>query len=353
MNSRERVLAAVIHQPVDRIPTDMWATGEVMAKLRAHFGAETDLNELLHIDGVGWVGARYIGPPMPEMPEGEVIDYWGISSRRVQYDTGTYYEMYHNPLSAAQTIDDLEQYAWPEVDWFEYADLRAQALRVREKQATICGYMTPFYSHNLLRGLEQSLIDPLDDPEFTHALLARLDEFVYPHHLRMFETCEGLIDLAQVTDDYGSQTGPLISLAVFREFYKPYVKKYCDLCHSFGIKVFHHDDGAIRDFIPDLLECGIDILNPVQWVCPGMELEGLKRDFGDRLCFHGGIDNQQILPFGTPEEVRAEVRRNIDTLGSDGTGYILAPCHNLQAVSPIENILAMYDEAWRYGTVGG
>jgi uroporphyrinogen decarboxylase len=93
---------------------------------------------------------------------------------------------------------------------------------------------------------------------------------------------------------------------------------------------------------------GIDILNPVQATCPGMEMEGLKRDFGQTLCFHGGIDNQHILPFGSPEEVRAEVRRAIDTLASDRTGYILAPCHNVQPVTPVENILAMYDEAWCY-----
>ncbi len=349
MNSRERVLAAVNHQPVDRIPTDIWATAEVWAKLRAHLGAEADIRAALHIDGIGGVAARYAGPPLPEMPAGEYVDYWGIRTRTVVYDTGTYNELSHNPLAFAQSIEDLEKYAWPSADWFDYTEMRAQARQVRESQAVMCGYMTPFFNHNLLRGLEQSLIDPLDDPAFTRALLARLDDFVYAHHLRMFETCDGLIDLAQVTDDYGSQTGPLISLEVFREFYKPYVKRYCDLCHGFGIKVFHHDDGAMRDFIPDLLECGIDILNPIQWVCPGMEQDGLKRDFGDRLCFHGGIDNQRILPFGTPAEVRAEVRRNIDTLAGDGTGYILAPCHNLQAVSPIENILAMYDEAWHYG----
>lgn len=349
MNSRERVLAAINHEKLDRIPTDLWATGEVREKLREHFGSEEAARQALHIDGIGGTWPEYIGPLLPEMPEGETIDFWGIRSRRQQYETGAYFEMYYHPLAAARTIDDLEQYAWPSVDWFDYSKMRAQALKARETQAVLCGYMTPFYSHNLLRGLEQSLIDPLEDAVFTRHLLKRLDDFVYEHHVRMFEACDGLIDIAQVTDDYGSQHGPLISLEIFREFYKPYVKKYCDLCHSFGIKVFHHDDGAMRDFIPDLLECGIDILNPVQWPCPGMEQEGLKRDFGDQLCFHGGIDNQRILPFGTPEEVRAEVRHNIDALASDGTGYILAPCHNLQVVTPIENIIAMYDEAWKYG----
>ena len=118
---------------------------------------------------------------------------------------------------------------------------------------------------------------------------------------------------------------------------------------EFGIKVMHHDDGGIRSFLPDLAEIGMDILNPIQWTCPGMELPGQKRDFGRQFCFHGGVDNQRILPFGRPEEVRAEVRHSIDSLAPDATGYILAPCHNIQAVSPVENIVAMYDEAFTYG----
>lgn len=165
----------------------------------------------------------------------------------------------------------------------------------------------------------------------------------------MFEACDGLIDLAQVTDDLGSQTGPLISMASYREFYAPQHKRFIDLSHEFGIKVMHHDDGSCRPFLPLLVEMGIDVLNPVQWNCPGMDLRELKAEFGNRICFHGGIENQRILPFGTPGEVRAEVRHCIDELASDGTGYILAPCHNIQVVSPVENILAMYDEAQRYG----
>ena len=108
-------------------------------------------------------------------------------------------------------------------------------------------------------------------------------------------------------------------------------------------------DGSIRAFLPSLVDMGIDILNPVQWTCADMDMAELKREFGHKIAFHGAVDNQQILPFGTPEEVRAEVRHCIDALASDGTGYMLAPCHNLQAVSPVENIIAMYDEAWNYG----
>ncbi len=349
MNARERMLAAINRQPVDRIPTDIWATGEVWGKLRNHFGATADIGAALHVDGFAGVGPHYAGPPLPPAPAGESVDFWGIRKRSVPYDGGSYDEQSFNPLAAARTIDDLNAYAWPKASWFDYSRMRGEAGEAGKSRAVQCGYMAPFYYHNLLRGLEQSLVDPLLDPAFTRHLVGRISDFFYDYHRRMFEACEGLIDVAQVTDDLGSQTGPLISVALYREFYAPHHKRFVDLCHGFGIKVFHHDDGSCRPFLPILVEMGIDILNPIQWTCPGMDMLELKSEFGKRICFHGAIENQRILPFGTPEEVRAEVRHCIDSLASDGTGDILAPCHNLQANTPVENILAMYDEAWKYG----
>jgi uroporphyrinogen decarboxylase len=342
------MLAAFSRRPLDRIPTDIWATQEVWDMLLAHFGSREAIHQSLHIDGMACVNAVYTGPSLPCTGE-ESVDMWGIRSKPMQYAGGVYLEMSFHPLAAARTIDDLEAYAWPSADWFDYSRMRASAAEERKTHVVQCGYMAPFFMHNRLRGLEASLIDPLEDPGFTHHLVHRVSDFLYEHHRRMFEACEGLIDVAQVTDDLGSQTGPLISLEVYRTFYAPHHRRFIDLCHAFGIKVFHHDDGSIRAFLPDLVGMGIDVLNPVQWMCTGMDMAALKRDFGDRLCFHGAVDNQRILPFGTPEEVRAEVRRCIDTLASDGTGYVLAPCHNLQAITPLENVLAMYDEARRYG----
>ncbi len=349
MNLRERILAAINHQPVDRIPTDIWATAEVFAKLRRHFGEGVAIGPALHIDGFAGMEPQYIGPPLPQMPEGEYADIWGIRYKRVAYPGGFYDELAHNPLAFAQTIDDLNSYRWPQADWFDYSTLKEQAREARKIQAVLCGYMAPFYYHNLLRGLEQSLIDPLLDPELTHEIVRRISDFFYAYHRRVFEAADGLIDVAQVTDDLGSQAGPLISMELYREFYAPQHKRFIALCHEFGIKVFHHDDGSCRLFLPLLVEMGIDILNPVQWTCPGMDMRELKAEFGKKVCFHGGIENQKILPFGTPEEVRAEVRHCIDALAGDKIGYILAPCHNLQAITPVENIVAMYDEAWRYG----
>ncbi|MCX7847338.1 MAG: uroporphyrinogen-III decarboxylase-like protein [bacterium] len=349
MTSRERVLAAIALQPVDRIPTDLWATPEVWDMLRARFGSTTEVCAALHIDGFAGLEPRYVGPPLPEVATGENVDFWGIRTTRVTYVGGAYQEQSFCPLAAAETIDDLARYPWPQVAWFDFSTLPEVARAARRTHAIQCGYMAPFYQHILLRGLEQALLDPLERPEFTHELLQRITAFLYAYHRRLFEVCEGLIDVAQVTDDLGSQHGPLISLETYRTFYAPHHRRLIALCHEFGIKVLHHNDGAIRPFLPLLVEMGIDILNPVQWTCPGMEMSALKRDFGGRLCFHGAVENQRILPFGTPEDVRAEVRHCIDALASDGTGYILASCHNLQPNTPLENIVAMYDEAYHYG----
>ena len=349
MDSRERVLAAINREPLDRIPTDIWATGEVWQKLREHFGRGVDISSELHIDGMAGVGAQYVGPSLPEAPEGETVNFWGMRSKSVAYKGGIYYEQFYHPLAQAKSAGDLDSYSWPSADWFDYSAMREQAEAARQLKVVQCGYMAPFYYHNLLRGLELSLMDPLLEPDLTHGLLNRLCDFFYDYHRRMFEACDGLIDVAQVTDDLGTQTGPMLSLHVYQEFYALHHKRFIDLCHEFGIKVMHHDDGSCRQFLPMLVEMGIDILNPVQWLCPGMDMVALKAEFGSSICFHGAVENQQIIPFGTPEDVRAEVRHCIDSLASDGTGYILAPCHNIQANTPVENILAMYDEAWHYG----
>jgi uroporphyrinogen decarboxylase len=349
MTSRERMLAAVNRQPVDRVPTDIWATPEIWAKIRARYGSEDAFFDAAHIDLIARMGVPYTGPALPTMPEGESIDFWGARSRRTAHGTGAYQEQYFYPLAEARTIDDLERFRWPDPAWFDYPILRTYATNKRGRHMVMAGAMCLFAAHNALRGLEQSLLDPLDDPAFTHHLLAKIGTFILDQHRRMFEAAGDLIDATQVTDDFGTQTGQLISLDVFREFYQPWLKRFCALGHEFGLKVFHHDDGAIRPFLPDLIATGIDILNPIQWRCPGMEVAALQRDFGAQLVFHGAIDNQHTIPHGTPEDVRAEVRQMIDVLGAAQTGYVLAPCHSIQPVTPLENILALFDEAWRYG----
>ena len=254
-----------------------------------------------------------------------------------------------HPLAAAETIADLEAYRWPDPDWYDYAALPGLATRFSGR-AVSCGYTAPFYYHNMLRGLELSLMDPILRPDFTRHLLARLSDFFTEYHRRCFSALGRLADMTQVTDDFGSQHGLLISPRIFDQFYRAPLQRGIDLAKSQGLIIFHHDDGDIRALLPQLVEMGIDVLNPIQSRCGDWDLRALKEQVGQRLCFHSAVDNQQTLPFGTPADVRAEVKHLIETLAGDRTGFILGPCHNLQAVSPLENILAMYEAAREYGS---
>jgi len=341
-------LAAIQHQPVDRIPTDMWATPEVRQKLFAYLQVDSmvALFDKLDIDGIMGIAPRYIGPA-PRKEDGYWENEWGMGYRLQDYGSGAYAEQVRYPLAGAETIADLENYPWPSPDWYDYASLREQAAQYPGR-AIECGYTALAYYHLQLRGQELSLMDPLLRPEFTHHLIRRLSDFFTEYHRRCFEAAAGIIDISQVTDDWGSQHGLLVSPQVFDEFYRVPTQRAIDLAHAFSIHVFHHDDGDMRALLPALTEMGIDILNPIQWRCGNWDLAALKAEYGARLCFHSAVDNQITLPFGTPEDVRSEVRWLIETLANDRTGLIIAPCHNLQPVTPIENIIALYETAHRY-----
>jgi uroporphyrinogen decarboxylase len=357
MTHRERILAAIRRQPVDRVPTDIWATDEVYARLFDHFAidphggvaATLELWNRLAIDGIPGIAPPYIGPTLKQ--DGEYHENaWGMGYRPQAYATGVYDEQVVYPLAEAETIADLERYRWPDPDWWDYAALPGLAAQFPDR-AIMCGYTAVFYYHNLLRGLERSLEDIVLRPEFTHHLVGCISDFFTAYHGRCFEATRGLVDVTQVTDDFGAQTGLLISPKAFDAFYRAAVQRGIDLAHDYGIFVFHHDDGDCSKLLPRLVEMGIDVLNPIQWRCGDWDLAWLKAQYGDRVCFHSAVDNQQTLPFGAPEDVRREVRRLIETLASDGTGFIVGPCHNLQAVTPVENILALYEAAEEYGAL--
>jgi uroporphyrinogen decarboxylase len=350
MNHRERVLAAVRHQPVDRVPTDMWATPEVTRKLYAHFGVDNtvDLYDRLGVDGIPGIAPPYIGPK-PRSDGDYWENEWGMGYRHQAYGTGEYGEQVHFPLASAATVEEIEAYPWPSPDWYDYSQLPRLAAQYPGR-AVMCGYTAVFYFHNQLRGLEQSLMDPLAQPDLTRAIVRRLSDFFFEYHERCFEAARGRIDVTQVTDDWGSQYGLLCSPRVFREFYQAATQRAIDQARAHGLIVFHHDDGDMRPLLPTLVDMGIDILNPVQWRCGDWDLAAIKAQFGGRICFHSAVDNQQTLPFGTPDDVRREVKHLIETLACDRTGFILGPCHNLQPVTPVENIVAMYEAAREYGT---
>ncbi|BCW98693.1 MAG: uroporphyrinogen decarboxylase [Armatimonadota bacterium] len=345
MTPRERWLAVLTRQKPDRVPMDYWATGEATEKLCAHLGCTYDeMLQRLHIDRPVSVGPSYIGPP----PE-EGTDIWGLRRRTVDYGTGAYSEVVGEPpLARFSSPEEIEaNYRWPRVDDWDFSVLPDQ-VKGKEHLPVQGGGSEPFLLYKLLRGEEQAFVDLVENPEIVHYCLDRLFDLAYQTTLRIFETIPGVVMITYVAEDLGGQEGLMYSPAQIREFLLPRMKRMIELTKQHGSFVFHHSDGAIRDILPDLIEAGIQILNPVQWRCRGMDREGLKRDFGDRLIFHGGVDNQQTLPFGTVEDVRQEVLDNLRILG-EGGGYILAPCHNIQAVGPAENVVAMYETGYEYG----
>lgn len=348
MTPRERWLAVLNREKPDRIPIDYWSTGEASRKLMKHLGCENmdAVYQRLHIDKIVNVGGRYIGPAPPA---GE--DIYGCRHEIADYGTGVYSECTYHPLAQYKTLDEIKRNydRWPDPDWYDHSEIPKQ-IEGKEMYPIRGGGSEPFLTYKSLRGQQQALIDLVENPEIVHFCLDKLFHLAYENTRRIYEQIPGKVVISYVAEDMGTQESLLLSPKHIHEFLLPRMKKIMDLVHQDGAFVFHHNDGAVRSILPDMIKTGIDVLNPVQWRCAGMEREGLKRDFGDKIIFHGAVDNQYTLAFGSQEEVRQEVLDNIRILG-EGGGYIIAPCHNIQAVSPPENIVMMYETAYEHGWI--
>ena len=342
MTPRERWLAVLHREEPDRVPMDWWATSEVNEKIMQHFGCDRmdDVFARLHIDVPVTVGPKYVGPTLPKH-----TSVFGIRSAPVDYGAGVYYEAVSHPLAEYGSVEEIdEHYAWPEPDWWDYSGI-ARQIEGKEHRPIRGGGSEPFLTYKKLRGDEQAFMDLIENPDIVHYCLDKMFDLCYENTRRIYEQIPGQVLITYVAEDLGGQEGLLYSPGQIHTFLLPRMKRMIDLAHDAGAFVFHHSDGAIRDILPDMIDAGIDVLNPIQWRCKGMERERLKQDFGDRLIFHGGVDNQYTLAFGSAEEVEQEVRDNLRILGGGG-GYILAPCHNIQPVTPVENILAMYETGY-------
>ncbi len=343
---------------------DYWATPEITALLMKHFGCsnEHELYRRLHIDKPITVEPRYKGTPLVNGSDGSMVDpmtgivftagagadIYGNRYRNAEYETGVYLECTYHALAKFHTLDEVvEDYVWPTADDWDYSIIPSQ-LRGFEEYPVRGGGSEPFLVYKYLRGDSQAFIDLIESPEMVRYCLDKIYSYSYENTRRIYEQIPGKVMITYVAEDLGAQDDLMYSPEQIREFFIPGMKKMIELAHEEGAFVFHHDDGAIRKIIPDLIEAGIDALNPIQWRCRGMEREGLKRDFGESIIFHGGVDNQFTLPFGTADDVRKEVTDNIRMLGRGG-GYILAPCHNIQPITPPENVEALYKTGFELG----
>lgn len=343
MTPRERWLATLNHKPVDRLPTDYRATDEFHARFVKDLGIAGDeaLSRKLGIDRTIGLGPRQ---KIQHHPADASANIWGLRHISVDYGTGAYLEVANHPLAHMTSVDEVHAYQWPTVDYLDFSHLKDQVAKSDNYHIRRGGGYEPFLLYCSLRGIEQAYEDLLVNEDIAEAILEHIFQYHYASN-RLLYQCGG-VDLTSVADDLGSQTGPLMSLETYRKFLLPRQKKMADLARSFGIYIDYHTDGAAGVFLPDLVNVvGINMLNPIQWRCSTMERETLARDWGKRIVFHGAIDNQYTLPFGTPEQVRQEVQDCARLFA--GCRWICAPCHNIQPNTPTANVVAMYEEAAR------
>jgi uroporphyrinogen decarboxylase len=340
MTPRERVLTALNRQRPDRAPMDYWAEPCVTERLLSDLGLP-ERDALLDRFAVDVRALSAIEPPLRDLPGGMRENFWGERWQKVRV-LGTD-EWFHvtGALAEAETIEDLERYAWPTPDLFDYSPLKEQ-LQKYKGYALRYGFGDNFERPSLVRGKEQFYCDLALRPDMAHFIIDKFTEFYCEDLTRALEATNGQIDMVLLLADLGTQQGLMFSKEMLNTFFAPYAAKLFAIARQAGVKSMLHSCGSIRDYIPELIDAGVEILNPIQVRARGMVPSELKREFGKRLCFHGGVDIQRTLPRGTPGEVREEVRTRVGELGHDG-GYIVCSTHNLQNDAPTENILAMYD----------
>ncbi len=380
MTSRERVRMALDHQVPDRVPIDLggFQTGihiQAYRALLAHLGWTEEIHIIDPVQQLArpseavlqrfHVDTRYVCAHGPDGFDGRIQrnnrdgriwhdlrDEFGVVWSMPEVG-GLYMDITHHPLARASR-KDLAEYPWPRGgDPSRFTGVRDEAKRLREETpyaiATgitgvvyeICWYM---------RGLEQWFVDMIERPDFCEAMMDRTLQFWKDYHSGFMAAVGDLVDVVMIGDDLAGQDGPLFSPAFYRQFVKPRQKELVRHIRSLtNAKIWYHTCGNCMEYIPDLIDNGVDILNPVQISARNMEPGELKKRFGGKLVFWGGgCNSQHILPFGTAHQVREDVKKNIAAL-KPGGGYVFNNVHNIQAGVPAENIVALFDAAHEFG----
>ncbi len=348
MTSRERVHLALSHHEPDRVPMDLWLTPEIEARLmeetgeRDPFAMRVALGHDCLMTSVGFVASYYASE------EREYVDPWGVTFARVPYahGVGSYTEIVGHPLAGDDSL--LASYRTPDPEEPRQYDRIASLVQRYGSTHSIVGgvHCSAFEGPWYLRGMERFLQDLLINKDYAHELIDRVAGFYLAAGLRLARMgC----DILLAGDDVGTQDRMLISPALWREFVKP---RYERLFGAYkrenpDLRIAVHICGSIEPIIDDLIDTGVDVLNPVQPLA--MSPARLKKRFGKRMSFWGAVDDQKVLPFGSPQDVEAEVRRRIAELAPGG-GYILCSSHNVQPTTPAENVRAFYRAARAAGS---
>ena len=354
MTGYERIRMATRHEMPDRVPCDFAAEAVIVERLCKYLGV-ADLEALLDRLDIDrrQVRPRYIGPELKKFEDGsfERPVSGGPVYKEIEINEELTTEatvMY--PWAHVEKVEDLEGLVgWNgKLDWWDFSVIKEQIDALEAKgQYWIAAHGDPSGLQHLQIwvGDEKFLLDLALNEDLAVAMIEKHNEVRLEHALKSLEAGGGRIHELHGGGDYCTQNGLAISRDMFCKFFKPlYVNFYQEIRKHFDVEIFFHCCGAVRELVPDLIEAGVTILDPIQTTATGMGMDELKKDFGEKLTFHGAMDIQQLLPNGTVDEVRAFAREAISILGKDG-GYILGPTHSLQQDTPVENIVAMYEVA--------
>jgi uroporphyrinogen decarboxylase len=372
LTPRERVLCALNHEEPDRVPIMFGGSGATSMlapaydRLKAYLGVHSETRvssrlfqyTLLDEEVMVRFGSDFRplvpGPAVSmlarELPDDAVIDDWGtLWQRRPGVE---YYEMMRWPLQNA-TLETVLGYPWPDLahpSRFTGLKARAQAIHAAGYASIVLAGLASYEICHQLLGLEAWLTQLAARPDGAHALMRLVTDRACAMAARLMEAAGDDIDVVVMADDLGGQNAPLISPQMYRALIKPYQAEIiATLKRRHPVKVFYHSCGSIYPLINDFIEIGVDLLNPVQVSAQHMgDTARLKKEFGPRLTFCGGVDTQHVLPHGTPDDVRREVRRRINDLGPGG-GYVLAAVHAIQPDVPPENVCALFEEGLAAG----
>ena len=361
MTPRERALKAINFEEADRVTIDNWMVPEIKKRCMEYWGCENE-EELLAFLGVDVrdnYGPSYVGQEFKEFDDGTVADLWGVRRRQVIYGKGTshegiFKEVSWSPLEHMTTVEEMEAYeGWPSPDWWDYSKMKED-----------CAYWHPQYfvlnkgdrldrtaqlkPMMYLRGIQQTFVDLAQNPKIVEFIRDRVVNYFVEYNPKVFEAADGEVDMFMMGDDVGGQRGPLLSPEMWRRYFKDGFRTYCDIAHKYGLKVMYHTCGDVYALIPDFIDCGLDMLQSLQTQATNMDIKRLKQEFGKDLSFQGGMDIQQVLPLGTPDDVREMVKYAADNT-KPGGGYFFGTAHNIQADTDMQNVVALFEAYHEYG----
>lgn len=337
-------MAPFLGKRLDRLP--FWYYGDqcILDDIKRMTGAVDADDVLYRVLALDYKTFRpeYIGPPRQKFPDGTEFNEWGIRRNLIAYSPAM-----NAPLAGVETPAEIERYPWPKIEEWDVA-IKPDEYRKYSYLCVIGGAWAPFFHDaSELVGMEEFFLKLHTAPEVMEAIIEHCFQFYYELTERMFAQNPGKIDLFFMGNDFGTQRALMISPAMFRQFFKPRLKQLIALGHKHGLYTALHSCGSVRAIIPDLIEIGLDCLNPIQVSATGMDPAELKREFGKDLVFFGGIDFNETIMRGSEQLVRDETRRIIEIFGADGR-YIVAPSHDhcIEGTPP-RNIMALFDEARR------